>query len=154
MEPQDDPMGEEAVDLWGAEDPPDDVEDPVVTQATRSSISASNPWVLYEAGIICAREENGELTKNSQIRREDHCSQGMEPSITTTLQKIALRRQSIGRADWEKLLLDRSFMPTLHQSLGDWTHVVLVEERRKDRGHENLSGHLSPTLDRLDARTS
>ena len=56
-------MGEEVVDLWEAEDPPDD--DYVVEQATRSSISASNPWVLYEAGIICAREEDGEITKNS-----------------------------------------------------------------------------------------
>ena len=151
MEPQDDPMGEEAVDLWGAEDPPDDVEDPVVTQATRSSISASNPWVLYEAGIICAREENGELTKNSSgekiiVLRE------WKPSITTTedsTTKAIHRSCRLGKAS-----LDRSFMPTLHQSLGDWTHVVLVEERRKDRGHENLSGHLSPTLDRLDARTS
>ena len=61
---QDDPMGEEVVDLWEAEDPPDD-EDYVVEQATRSSISASNPWILYEAGIICAREEDGEIIKNS-----------------------------------------------------------------------------------------
>ena len=38
----DDPMGEEAVNLWEAEDPPDDIEDPVVEQATKSSISASN----------------------------------------------------------------------------------------------------------------
>ena len=44
---EDDPMGEEVVDLWAAEDE----EDYVVQQATRSSISASNPWVLYEAGI-------------------------------------------------------------------------------------------------------
>ena len=50
VEVQDDPMGEEVVDLWEAEDPPDEVEDPVVEQATLSSISASNPWVLYEAG--------------------------------------------------------------------------------------------------------
>ena len=62
---QDDPMGEEVVNLWEAEDPPDEIEDPFVEQATRSSISASNPWVLYEAGIICARQENGEISKNS-----------------------------------------------------------------------------------------
>jgi len=65
LEVQDDPMGEEVVNLWEAEDPPDEIEDTVVEQVTRKSISASNPWVLYEAGIICAREENGELTKNS-----------------------------------------------------------------------------------------
>ena len=46
VEVQDDPMGEEVVNLWEAEDPPDDIEDPVVEQATKSSISASNPWVL------------------------------------------------------------------------------------------------------------
>ena len=60
---QDDPMGEEVVDLWEGEGPPDN--DYVVEQATRSSISASNPWVLYEAGIICAREEDGDIVKNS-----------------------------------------------------------------------------------------
>ena len=57
-------MGEEVVDLWEAEDPPDDDEDFVVEQATRSSISASNPWVLYEAGIICARYEDGSIKPN------------------------------------------------------------------------------------------
>ena len=98
--PQDDPMGEEVVDLWGAEDPPDDDDDPVVEQATRSSISASNPWVLYEAGIICAREEYDEIIKNSTgekviVLREWNC--------LLSAQKIALRRQSMGRADWEKL---------------------------------------------------
>ena len=61
---EDDPMGEEVVDLWGAEDPPDEDEDYVVEAATRSSISASNPWVLYEAGIICARYEDGSIKPN------------------------------------------------------------------------------------------
>ena len=45
-------------------------------------------------------------------------------------------------------------MLTLHQSLGDWTHVSMVEEGREDWCHDNLSGHLSSTLDRLDARSS
>jgi hypothetical protein len=64
---RDDPMGDEVVDLWEAEDPPED--DYVVEQATCSSISASNPWVLYEAGIICAREEDGEIMKNSSGKK-------------------------------------------------------------------------------------
>ena len=57
-------MGEEVVDLWEAEDFPD--EDYVVEQVTRASISASasNPWVLYEAGIICARYEDGRIKPN------------------------------------------------------------------------------------------
>ena len=100
VEVQDDPMGEEVVNLWEAEDPPDEVEDPVVEQATRSSISASNPWVLYEAGIICAREENGELTKNSSGEKIIVLR---EWNLLLPPQKIALRRQSIGRADWGKL---------------------------------------------------
>jgi len=91
-------MGEEVVDLWEAEDPAEDGF--VVEQATRSSISASNSWVLYEAGIICARQEDGEIMKNSSgekiiVLREWNC--------LLSAQKIALRRQSIGRADWEKL---------------------------------------------------
>ena len=35
VEVQDDPMGEEVVNLWEAEDPPDEIEDPVVEQATK-----------------------------------------------------------------------------------------------------------------------
>ena len=100
VEVQDDPMGEEVVNLWEAEDPPDDIEDPVVEQATKSSISASNPWDLYEAGIICAREENGELIKNSSGEKVIVLR---EWNLLLTPQQIALRRQSITRADWEKL---------------------------------------------------
>ena len=100
MEVQDDPMGEEVVNLWEAEDPPDDIEDPVVEQATKSSISASNPCVLYEAGIVCAREENGELIKNSSGEKVIVLR---EWNLLLAPQKIALRRQSITRADWEKL---------------------------------------------------
>ena len=120
VEVQDDPMGEEVVNLWEAEDPPDDIEDPVVEQATKSSISASNPWVLYEAGIICAREENGELIKNSSGEKS-HSSQRMEPSTHSTedsTTKAIHHSCRLGEAS-----MDRTFMPTLHQSLGDWTHV-------------------------------
>ena len=53
-----------------------------------------------KAGIICAREENGELTKNSSGEKIIVLR---EWNLLLTPQKIALRRQSIGRADWEKL---------------------------------------------------
>ena len=117
---QDDPMGEEAVNLWEAEDPPDDIEDPVVEQATKSSISASNPWVLYEAGIVCAREENGELIKNSSgekvivLREWNPSTHSTEDSTTKAIHHLC----RLGEAS-----MDRTFMPTLHQSFGDWTHV-------------------------------
>ena len=58
---QDDPMGEDAVDHWEAEDAPD--EGYVVERVARSSISASNPWPC-EAGIICARSEDGRIKPN------------------------------------------------------------------------------------------
>ena len=95
---QDDPMGEEVVDLWEAEDPPDD--DYVVEQATSSSISASNPWVLYEAGIICSRDEDGHIQRNSSGEKVVVLR---EWAFLLGPQRVALRRQSIGRADWEKL---------------------------------------------------
>ena len=95
---QDDPMGEEVVDLWEAEDPPDD--DYVVEQATSSSISASNPWVLHEAGIICSRDEDGHIQRNSSGEKVVVLR---EWAFLLGPQRVALRRQSIGRADWEKL---------------------------------------------------
>ena len=93
---EDDPMGEEVADLWIAEDE----EDYVARQATHSSISASNPWVLYEAGIVCARDEHGQLRVNS---RGEKIITIREWAYFLTNQKIALRRQPIGRADWETL---------------------------------------------------
>ena len=95
---EDDPMGEEVVDLWEAEDPPD--EDYVVEAATRSSISGSNPWVLYEAGIICARYEDGSIKPNFYGEKVITLR---EWGYLRGPQRVALRRQSIGRADWEKL---------------------------------------------------
>ena len=148
---QDDPMGEEVVDLWEAEGPPDDDEDFVVEQATRSSISASNPWVLYEAGIICAREENGEIIKNSTgekviVLREWNCL--LSP------QKIALRRQSIGRADWEKLPWTGHlcFLFTRSWEMGGM--LALAKREKQNPNYELLLRLLSSLWDRLDARSS
>ena len=91
-------MGKEVVNLWEAEDPPD--EDYVVEQATCSSISASNPWVLYEAGIICARDEDGQIEPNSSGEK---IVVPRDWGYLLGPQRVALRRQSIGHADWEKL---------------------------------------------------
>ena len=93
---QDDPLGEEVVDLREAEDVPD--EDYVVEQVTCSSISASNPWVLYEAGIICARYEDGRIKPNHYGEKVIR-----EWAYLLAPQQEDLRRQSIGRADWEKV---------------------------------------------------
>ena len=125
-------MGEEVVDLWEAEDPPDDDDDSVVEQATRSSISASNPGVLFEAGIICAREGDGEIIKNSSGEKVIVLR---EWNLLLSAQKIALRRQSIGRA---KASMDWIYMPTLHQSLGNGSNVNTGQEGRKNRNYEKL----------------
>ena len=47
--------------------------------------------------------------------------------------------------------MDRTSMLTLHQSLGDWTHVGTLPSRKKQCSHGRLFGLLSTTLDRLDA---
>ena len=111
---EDEPMGEEVVNLWEAEDPPDD-EDYVVEQVTCSSISASNPCVLYEASIVCSRDETGHVEKNSSGEKINVLRDWGRWLGT---QRVALRRQSIGRADWEKLCtMDRTSLLSLHQSL-------------------------------------
>ena len=136
MDIQDDPMGEEIVNLWEAEDPPDDFVDPV-EQATKSSISASNPWVLYEAGIVCAREENGELIKNSSGEKVIVLR---EWNLLLSSQKIALRRQSITRADWEKLPW------TGHQCLlftRAWEIGRMLAHFHKEQNIEAMEGYLN-----------
>ena len=89
---QDDPMGEEVADIWKAKDVPD--EDYAVEQVTRSSISASNPWVLYEAGMICARDEDGQIKPNHSGEKVITLR---EWAHFLSPQRVALRRQSIGR---------------------------------------------------------
>jgi hypothetical protein len=125
------PLGEEAVNLWEAEDPPD--EDYVVKQVTRSSTSASNPWVLYGAGIICARTEDGQIEPNSSgekvvVLREWGYLPGPE--------RVALRRQSIGRADWEKL---------------PWTgHLCYLFTRAWEMGRLRAHYHKTRQFDKLN----
>ena len=94
----DDPMGEEVVNLWEAEEPPDD--DYVVEQSNKIIYFCIKSLGSFKAGIICARNEDGEIIKNESgekiiVLREWNC--------LMSAQKVALRRQSIGRADWEKL---------------------------------------------------
>jgi hypothetical protein len=48
----------------------------VVEQATRSSISASNPRVLHEAGIICSRYEDGRIKPNPSEKRSSLSGNG------------------------------------------------------------------------------
>ena len=80
---QDDPMGEEAVNLWEAEDPPDDLEDPIVEQATKSfnlCIESLGPvWGWY---CLCKRRER--WTHQELLRRKSDSSTWMEPTTLFT----------------------------------------------------------------------
>ena len=144
---QDDPMGKEVVDVWEAEDPPD--EDYVVEQVTHSSFSASNPWVPYEAGIICARSEDGQIEPNSSgekavVARERAYLLGPQP--------VALRRQSIGLSDWEKLPWAGHLCYLFTRA---WEMGRLRAHDHKTRQFEKLNYFLEDCLPlhRLDART-
>ena len=57
---EDEPMSEEVGNPREPEDQPDEKDD-IVEQVSCSSISASNPWILYEAGIVCSRDEDGHV---------------------------------------------------------------------------------------------
>ena len=96
---ENEPMSEEVSNPWEPEDQPDEKDD-IVEQVSCSSIFASNPWILYEAGIVCSRDEDGHVEMNSSgekiiVLREWEKLLGH--------QKVSLKRQSIGRADWEEL---------------------------------------------------
>ena len=74
--------------------------DDLVVGSVFRSVSSSNPWVYYESGIICARDGEGNLRKNScgekviNLREWDRLSRQ---------QRIALRHQNIRKDEWEKL---------------------------------------------------
>ena len=52
---------EEAAALWVTED---QLEGDYLSDQLTSSVSASNPWVLYEAGVICSRLPDGTVDLN------------------------------------------------------------------------------------------
>ena len=57
---ENEPMSDEVSNPWEPEDQPDEKDD-IVEQVSCSSIFASNPWILYEAGIVCSRDEDGHV---------------------------------------------------------------------------------------------
>ena len=59
---EEDRVQEEAAALWVTEE---QIKDDYFHEQTTSSVSAANPWVLYEAGVKCPRLEDGSLEQNS-----------------------------------------------------------------------------------------
>ena len=94
---KEDEVMEQAAAMWETEDLEDDEE---ITHVTFST-SATNPWFLYEAGIICSRQADGSLEYNSSGERVINLR---EWGFLLSKQRIKLRRQEIKRPEWEKLL--------------------------------------------------
>ena len=90
---------DEVMELAAAIFVDDNLEDEMITHVT-SSASATNPWFLYEAGIICSRSEDGSLECNSS---GDRVISPREWGFLLSHQRIKLRRQEIKRPEWEKL---------------------------------------------------
>ena len=95
LEAEDEVM-EQATAIWEGE-----IEeyDEMIDRVT-SSASATNPWFLYEAGIICSRQADGSVELNSSGERVTNLR---EWAFLLSLQRIKLRKQEIKRPDWEKL---------------------------------------------------
>ena len=94
---EEDHVQEEAAALWVTED---QLEDDSFNDQATSSVSATNPLVLYEAGVICSRLEDESLEKNSSGERVINLR---EWGYLLTSQRVKLRHQDIRRPDWEKL---------------------------------------------------
>ena len=57
-------------------------------------------WFLYEAGIICSRQADGSVARNSSGERVISLREG---AFLLSSQRIKLRRQEMKRPHWEKL---------------------------------------------------
>ena len=90
---------EAATAIWETEDVEEGEHDPVVDKTT-SAASSTNPWFLYEAGIICARTPDGKVVKNPSGEKVINLR---EWAFLLSNQRIRLRRQEITRPEWEKI---------------------------------------------------
>ena len=91
-----DEVMEQAAAVWEGEI----VEDDEMIDRVTSSASSTNPWFLYEAGMICSRQADGSVELNSPGERVINLR---ESAFLLSHQRIKLRRQEIKRPDWEKL---------------------------------------------------
>ena len=117
---QDDDVNlEAAAALWETEEVEEDEHDPVI-EITTSPASSTNPWFLYEAGIICARSQDGKVVKNSSRQKAINLR---EWALLVTNQRIRLRRQEITRPVGENTM-DGSSMLLVYTCMGDRSSQV------------------------------
>ena len=76
--------------------------DAILEDAATSALAASNPWVLYDAGLVCAQNADGEFVGNFQGGK---CIQLIEwiSLSKNQSQRTSLRHQSFSRVEWEAL---------------------------------------------------
>ena len=94
---KEDHVQEEAAALWIEED---QIQHDYLIDQSTSLVPATNPWVLYEAGVICSRGKDGSLDHKSSGERVINLR---EWSYRPTDQRVKLRHQGIRRPEWEKL---------------------------------------------------
>ena len=88
---------EAAAAIWVTDE---QIEGDYLSDQINSSVSATSPWVLYEAGVICSRFDDGSLEYNSSRERIINLR---EWGYLLSDQRIKLVRQQITRPAWEKL---------------------------------------------------
>ena len=66
----------------------------------QTSFAGANPWILYEAGIICVKDNKGELQRNAS---EEKVINLLEWDNLEDNQVLALLRQGIGPEQWQEI---------------------------------------------------
>ena len=147
---EEDHIQEEAAALWVKED---DLEGNYFIDQATSSVSASNPWDLYEARVICVRDEEGQVRQNSSSEK---IMSLREWGYLVTEQRVEPRRQNIRRPEWEKLpwtghlcfLFTRAWdigrLKSHHKKVGDFNQIRTMSERARARGSEWMRGSQEP----------
>ena len=141
---------EEAAAFWVTED---QLEGDYLSDQVTSSVFASSPWVLYEAGVICSRlpDETVELNPNGErilnIR---------EWGYLLTNQRVVLRPHDTRQPEWKKLpqtghlcyLFTRAWeigrWKSQHKRAGEFNEMRNFSERARANGSDWMRGQVKP----------
>lgn len=118
-----------------------------------SSNLSGNPWMLYNAGVVCAKDAEGEIILNDY---EEKVVALTPYKNLKAHQKIALRQQGITEPEWEELpwtgyycyfftmawQIGREYYVTT--KTGDYARANTLRSGLKDRGIDFLEGMIEP----------
>ena len=137
---------EEAAALWVQDK---ETRGDLFHEQTTSSVSATNPWVLYEAGVICSRREDGSLEHNVSAERVLNLR---EWAYLLKSQRMKPRHQNIRRPEWKKLpwtahlcyLFTRAWeigrWKSHHKKAREFNEMRTLSERARARGVDGMRG--------------